>query len=264
MESTKDLEEKLREYSCIGDEEGVRKLILQQGVNVNSQNAVNEWTALHWAAKRGHVGLTSFLLSHGADRNIHTKTGQIALDLATHPNVRSLLGDGDSVSNGVSGKSTELPIVPNYIAHPQFPHTAHDNFYEERQSRLIQKDIQPRPNVPSYSQQTSPQPTDDELVLKVRVANATETDFIEIEMDKTLLTFEALIDTMCSQLDIDRQLVTKVRKLPNTIVRKDKDVRRLVDFQELELVLSNKVLSASSRNYATPSALPIVNSNLTY
>ena len=43
MESTKDLEEKLREYSCIGDEEGVRKLILQQGVNVNSQNAVNEW-----------------------------------------------------------------------------------------------------------------------------------------------------------------------------------------------------------------------------
>ena len=105
---------------------------------------------------------------------------------------------------------------------------------------------------------------DTELVLKVRVANATETDFIEIEMDKTVLTFEALIDTMCSQLDIDRQLVTKVRKLPNTIVRKDKDVRRLVDFQELELVLSNKVLSASSRNYATPSALPIVNSNLTY
>ena len=51
--------------------------------------------------------------------------------------------------------------MPNYIAHPQFPHTAHDNFYEERQRCPIQKDIQPRPNVPSYSQQTSPQPTDD-------------------------------------------------------------------------------------------------------
>ena len=103
-----------------------------------------------------------------------------------------------------------------------------------------------------------------ELVLKVRVAHVSETDFIEIELDKTQLTFEALIDTMCSQLDIDRQLVTKVRKLPNTIVRKDKDVRRLVDFQELELVLSTKVLSASSRNYATAAAVPIVNSNLTY
>ena len=51
--------------------------------------------------------------------------------------------------------------MPNYIAHPQFPHTAHDNFHEERQSCPIQKVIQPHPNVPSYSQQTSPQPTDD-------------------------------------------------------------------------------------------------------
>ena len=51
-------------------------------------------TALHWAAKRSHVGLTSFLLNHGADRNIHTTNGDIALDLATHPSIRSLLGDG--------------------------------------------------------------------------------------------------------------------------------------------------------------------------
>ena len=50
-------------------------------------------TALHWAAKRGHVGLTSFLLSHGADRTINTTNGETALDLATHPSVRSLLGD---------------------------------------------------------------------------------------------------------------------------------------------------------------------------
>ena len=103
-----------------------------------------------------------------------------------------------------------------------------------------------------------------ELVLKVRVANVAETDFIEIELDRTQLTFEALVDTMCSQLQVDRQLVTKVRKLPNTIVRKDKDVGRLVDFQELEFVLSNKVLSESSRNYRNPSAIPVGNSNLTY
>ena len=30
----------------------------------------------------------------------------------------------------------------------------------------------------------------------------------------------------------------KVRKLPNVIVRKDKDVARLVDFQELELFIT--------------------------
>lgn len=42
----------------------------------------------------------------------------------------------------------------------------------------------------------------------------------------------------------------KIRKLPNTVLRKDKDVARLVDFQEIELVLTNRAMSSSSRVYA--------------
>ena len=44
------LEEQLRESACYGDEDALTSL-LQSGVNVNSANAMNGWTALHWACK---------------------------------------------------------------------------------------------------------------------------------------------------------------------------------------------------------------------
>lgn len=88
-----------------------------------------------------------------------------------------------------------------------------------------------------------------ELVFKARLANSDDRDFIEVELDKNMLTYEALLNLLCAELGVERRLVHKIRKLPDTVVRKDKDVRRLVDFQALELVLTNKAVSASSRNY---------------
>lgn len=89
-----------------------------------------------------------------------------------------------------------------------------------------------------------------EVVLKVRLANSDERDFIEVELDRSKLTYEALLSLMCKELTVERRLVRKIRKLPDTVVRKDKDVKRLYDFQELELVLTNKAISASSRQYS--------------
>lgn len=79
-----------------------------------------------------------------------------------------------------------------------------------------------------------------ELVLKVRIANAPERDFIEIEILRDNLSLQALVNLMCEELSVDKRLVHKIRKLPNTIIRKDKDVKRLVDFQELEMVLVSR------------------------
>ena len=73
-----------------------------------------------------------------------------------------------------------------------------------------------------------------ELVLRVRLA--TETDFNEIELDKTQLTYKALVGTMCKELHVEPRGAKRVRKLPNTIVCKDRDVGRLVNFQELEFL----------------------------
>ncbi|KAG8446002.1 hypothetical protein GDO86_013758 [Hymenochirus boettgeri] len=78
-----------------------------------------------------------------------------------------------------------------------------------------------------------------ELVLKVRVQNLVpgENDFIEVEMDRRELTYRELLRVCCMELNVSPENVEKIRKLPNTIIRKDKDVARLQDFQELELVV---------------------------
>ncbi|KAK6177638.1 hypothetical protein SNE40_015698 [Patella caerulea] len=78
-----------------------------------------------------------------------------------------------------------------------------------------------------------------------------DADFIEIELDRSTLTFVALVQLLCEELKVDSRLVQKVRKRPDTIVRKDKDIARLKDFQELELVLSNKAQSSLSRTYSS-------------
>ena len=88
-----------------------------------------------------------------------------------------------------------------------------------------------------------------ELVLKVRVAYTDDPDFIEVELPRVHLRYDALLNLMCAELGVDKQLVARIRKLPNTILRKDKDVARLQDFQELELLLTNRAISASSRGY---------------
>ncbi|KAG9472691.1 hypothetical protein GDO78_017930 [Eleutherodactylus coqui] len=78
-----------------------------------------------------------------------------------------------------------------------------------------------------------------ELVLKVRIQNSSsgDNDFIEVEMDREELTYRELLRVCCYELGVSPDSVEKIRKLPNTILRKDKDVTRLQDFQELELVL---------------------------
>ncbi|XP_068269633.1 ankyrin repeat domain-containing protein 40-like [Nyctibius grandis] len=89
-----------------------------------------------------------------------------------------------------------------------------------------------------------------ELVLKVRVQNLRDNDFIEIELDRQELTYQDLLRVSCCELGVNPEQVEKIRKLPNTLVRKDKDVARLQDFQELELVLV-KSDSSPFRNAAS-------------
>ncbi|XP_047399752.1 putative ANKRD40 C-terminal-like protein [Sciurus carolinensis] len=76
-----------------------------------------------------------------------------------------------------------------------------------------------------------------ELVLKVRIQSPKENDFIEIELHKQELSYQNLLKVSCCELGINPEQVEKIRKLPNTLLRKDKDIRRLQDFEEIELLL---------------------------
>uniref|UniRef100_A0A663LRB3 Uncharacterized protein n=1 Tax=Athene cunicularia TaxID=194338 RepID=A0A663LRB3_ATHCN len=82
-----------------------------------------------------------------------------------------------------------------------------------------------------------------ELVLKVRLQNLRDNDFIEIELDRQELTYQDLLRVSCCELGVNPEQVEKIRKSPNTLVRKNKDVARFHYFQELELVLVKSDIS---------------------
>ncbi|MEQ2162274.1 hypothetical protein GOODEAATRI_018093 [Goodea atripinnis] len=69
-----------------------------------------------------------------------------------------------------------------------------------------------------------------ELVLKVRIQNpnARENDFIEVELDRQELTYRSLLRVCCRELDISAEHVEKIRKLPNTLLRKVQQMYRTV------------------------------------
>ncbi|KAI9332313.1 hypothetical protein DFJ73DRAFT_630339 [Zopfochytrium polystomum] len=94
-------------------------------VNVNFQNAVNAWSALHWAAKRAHRDIVDLLLAHGADRSLRNSAGRTALDLAEHPDIRRALqlapggadADVDSDVAAIPDPASKT-FTPSYLVNP--------------------------------------------------------------------------------------------------------------------------------------------------
>ncbi|XP_037081701.1 ankyrin repeat domain-containing protein 40-like [Pollicipes pollicipes] len=227
-------EEQLREAACVGDLKALREL-MQNGVNVNSKNAVNGWSALHWGCKRGRLEAVRILLDGGADITANNNAGQVPAQLTSNSDILRLMGV--EVANGAE------PAAPNGVPDRRPPTEL------GAACRLCHcQRLRPAKGVVP----------DDELVLKVRVAGVPDNaDFIELEMSTAELTMDRLLRECCRELNIEGQVIDRVRKLPNTILRRDRDVRRLTDYQELELVLRDSVSSSSTRS-AGPFSQPIV------
>ncbi|XP_015270479.1 PREDICTED: ankyrin repeat domain-containing protein 40-like [Gekko japonicus] len=322
----KELQERLREAAALGDIEEVQRLV-GAGADVNSQNEINGWTCLHWASKRNHARVVSYLLGAGADKEILTVREETPAQLTSKREIRKILGAEEADDLPDVKRDSTLPIIPNYLANPPFPYVynsmgsgttgisssslngklspsserhnedcpvslpqvqvpgaallqheksppvgdmprpSHARCLEPalQNGRLPQMPVPPnrifsapaKPNQPEAQQQNGcragpvpafqpffftgalPYSSTQELVLKVRIQNRAlkENDFIEIELDRRELTYDELLRVSCCELGVDPEHVEKIRKLPNTVLRKDKDVARLQDFQELELVL---------------------------
>ena len=275
MASTGSLEEKLRECCSLGDAEKVR-ILVERGVNVNSVHKINGWTALHWAAKRNHKKVVKYLVEEAnVDPAIRTISGELAADLTSDQEIRNILGAETSI-NPLSASQVPLPIVPNYLKSPNFFY-ADDNNSFETQLKLAEKSKPNGESQSNYCSQTAYNATADlnqpnngvnshnlcrsfhcsycshqfpavcrrgslkvgnDLVVKLRVANCKdEEDFIEVELDRRNLTYTSFVQMCVGELGIQTENIKKIRKLPNTIVRNDKDVLRLQQFQEIEIVL---------------------------
>ena len=167
-----------------------------------------------------------------------------------------------SSENGLPQHQNETSFVPNYLRNPVFPYGSGSKKQQAENNKNHQQKAFVTPlrstkdsnNTSAFissnsnknlDQQNGSSTTqqrivvdgddgDDELVLKLRCPSQQETDFIEVEMKKDELTYENLLGIGMREFGLDR--VTKIRKLPDTIVRKDKDVKRLKQFQELEFI----------------------------
>ena len=82
------------------------------------------------------------------------------------------------------------------------------------------------------------------MLVKLRVADSGECDFVEVEVEH--LSFQGLLKACCEELEVQPSDVLKIRKLPNIWVRKDRDIQRMRDGQELEVVLSSHVQPLTS------------------
>ena len=75
------------------------------------------------------------------------------------------------------------------------------------------------------------------IVVKVRLRN--EEDFIEVDLEPSDLNFSSFLEIICRELSVNVKQVKKLRKCPNTLIRNDRDIVRLVNYQEVEIETFN-------------------------
>ena len=89
-----------------------------------------------------------------------------------------------------------------------------------------------------------------------------------MEVEVPSPTYPALLKACCEELEVQTSDVVKIRKLPNVWVRKDRDVQRMKEGQELEVVLKMEggggggthLTSMLTVNpFSSGTALPILN-----
>ena len=153
------------------------------------------------------------------------------------------------------GNNAGSEFIPNYLRAPEFPYSESVTEFATRLGIPDRHLSQQNGNLVSsgsktqFANNSQPEASDgpvcpstsvDEsvLVLKCRLADSEETDFIEVEFDQNCLNFEALVETCVTELNVDRGRLKKIRKLPNTIIRNDHDVKRLLQYQEIEIVIN--------------------------
>ncbi|XP_043483883.1 ankyrin repeat domain-containing protein 40-like [Leptopilina heterotoma] len=235
MNEKEKLEDELRVAASFGNLKRVEELI-NLGVDVNSRHPRNGRTALIFACQMNRQDVIVKLLENGADPYITSEIGETPKSVCTNQHILQILsyalsGEFLKMSNSTTVRTQSNDDYTKSCASPKEANSSEGNIHHST-----------------------------ELVLKVRLANIQDADFIEIDLPKTCLTFQALLDVCCQELNIDESRVVKLRKLPNTKIRRDKDVERLENFQEIEVV-TDLTLNVAHSQSSNGAAMPLTPSN---
>merc|ERR1712212_1189227 len=161
--------------------------------------------------------------------------GQVAIN----EKVKEMLG---STNNDLMDIASSPKFVPNYLQHPPLgyqvdvPSVIRNKSNESVIANNQINEHKSTTNTSSIDKDTTI------LILKIRVADCLDRDFIEIDIENNQLNYQSLKDVMCHELGVNSAQVERIRKLPNTKLRRDIEVSRLQNYAELELVLSKHEL----------------------
>lgn len=207
-------------------------------------------TALHWACKRNHTSVVRFLIANGADINIKTFNDESVASLASSEEALLLLDCSlEEVAEKLMVESQgSLPIIPHYLKNPPFPYG--EMVHQDLQSTTLDKNSSDHSHLQTsdgneggkWNTGCNKKTTEQDcsrshipLVLKLRVHGSKESDFIEVEISS--FTYQALLEICAEELEVGVSRIVKIRKLPNILVRNNRDVQRMSSGQELEVVL---------------------------
>lgn len=204
--------------------------------------------ALHWAAKGGHLSAVRFLLLHGADKTIKNSKGETPAQVSTNAQVSELLGAAGVVAEGPNLGFTlsENATAPMEDVSSQYVKTLSEqekrDIKEMTAAMAVEKMVADNSTAPSQPSSTSTsvpaassRSSGNSSPLRLRVKRKGEEDFFEVDVQAA--TYDALVSAITNELELGKanEKLSKIRKLPNTLVRKDADVQRLVQDQELEV-----------------------------
>ncbi|XP_065317470.1 uncharacterized protein LOC135925863 isoform X6 [Gordionus sp. m RMFG-2023] len=238
MESMREKEESLREYACIGDIEGTTYLA-NLGINVNSQNSNNGWTALHWACKRNHLSIVALLLKYGADKTLKSFHNQLPHDLTYDQNIINLLNTNFIIKARIAD-SIIHDFVEIHLNHLSNQHLTLEGFGLECLKQLITSNLY---NQPFFQILT----VNDYKRCRINMSLPLYLEFIQ-KIAQTNFSKRSSIqgDKQVPKNENDQfpwKYATnflKIRKLPNTVLTKNQQLSSLESFQEIELILDTQ------------------------
>ncbi|CAI2353898.1 unnamed protein product [Caenorhabditis sp. 36 PRJEB53466] len=124
----------------LGDEQRVREALLTGRVDIGYRHKSNGWTALHWAASRGHYDVALLLIEAGYAINTEDAKHKVPYDVCPEDSeqLRAVLQLGEErenmVQDSASRRSSNVSersspgFVPNYMRNPPFPYAMKNSF----------------------------------------------------------------------------------------------------------------------------------------
>eukprot|EP01129_Flabellula_baltica_P001452 TRINITY_DN11345_c0_g1_i1.p1 TRINITY_DN11345_c0_g1~~TRINITY_DN11345_c0_g1_i1.p1 ORF type:complete len:238 (-),score=47.96 TRINITY_DN11345_c0_g1_i1:42-755(-) len=222
----------LSEACYVGNYNIVSKHVNRDPSLINDQNPMNGYTPLHWACKGNQNDIVSFLIQHGADQTILNSQGKQPYELASDPSVLSLFGvqENETIQN-LNTTSTLSGVKPMRDA-------VISNYQSDNQT-AVNRDPFPKQSVISPSKPIKPDPKSlnlpvrevkpllDGIVLRAKITG--DPYFIEFLFKES--KFSDLQEKLKTELDIHDNF--RIVKFPDTLVRNDWDVSRLIDGTDL-------------------------------